>query len=201
MTLIKHSCQMLAAGALFAVAAMVQPVQAQDISETHLDAAHQAIAAIRATEQFDAILPNAARALKAELIQKNPDLQEIIIETVDETAIALASRRADLEREAALAYARVLSEEQLNQIAEFYNSEAGKKLIEVGPIATREVIQAAEIWQRGIARDLAAQTAEKLAAAYEQPGTPAAAATTEGAAEPAAAPAEGAAEGAEQPAE
>ncbi len=190
MTLIKHSCQMLAAGALFAVAAMAQPVQAQDISESHLGAARSAIIAIKATEQFDNILPGAAQALKAELIQKNPDLQQTIIDTVDKTAIALASRRADLEREAALAYARVFTEEQLRQIADFYGSEAGQKLIADGPIVTREVIKAAEIWQRGIARDLAAQTAEKLASAYDQPDAPA-----EGAEQPAAAPAEGAAEG------
>ena len=48
--------------------------------------------------------------LKQQLIQQNPDLQEMIVTTVDEKTMELAGRRADLEREVALAYARVYSE-------------------------------------------------------------------------------------------
>ena len=131
---------------------------------SHLKAARAAVAAIRATEDFDRILPQAAAALKQELIQKNPDLQAIIIKTVDEETFALVPRRGDLEKEAALAYARVFSEEDLNAIATFYNSDAGKKLISDGPIVTRELLKAADIWQRGVARDLAQAVGTKLAA-------------------------------------
>ena len=52
----------------------------------------------------------------------------MIIKTVDDQTMKLASRRGDLEREAALAYARSFNEDQLNQIAAFYQSEAGLKL-------------------------------------------------------------------------
>ena len=155
----------LAAIATVAFVALSGPVAAQDVSETHLEAARAAISAMRATEQFDAILPQAARALKNELIQKNPDLQALIIETVDGKAIDLASRRADLEREAALAYARVFTEEDLKAISEFYATPTGQKLISDGPIVAREVIEAAEIWQRGVARDLAQQVGEQLSGA------------------------------------
>ncbi len=116
------------------------------------------------------ILPQAAAALKQELIQKNPDLQELIIKTVDEETFALVPRRADLEKEAALAYARVFSEEDLNAIATFYNSDAGKKLLSDGPIVTRELFKAADIWQRGVARDLAQSVGTKLADGGQEPG-------------------------------
>lgn len=158
--------------ALAAVAALALafPAAAQDIAETHLKAARAAVAAIDATEQFDSILPQAAQALKGELIQKDPNLQGIIIATVDEKAIELAGRRADLEREAALAYARVFSEPELNEIAAFYSSAAGQKLLSDGPIVTREVIRAVEIWQRGVARDLAEAVGGVLASvASNQP--------------------------------
>jgi hypothetical protein len=49
----------------------------------------------------------------------------------------------------------VFSAEDLNNIATFYNSPTGKKLLADGPIVTREVTKAADIWQRGIVRDLA----------------------------------------------
>jgi hypothetical protein len=173
----------LAAG--IAMAAAVQPALAQDVAESHLRAARAALASLGTTNMFDNVLPRAAQALKAELIQKNPDLQTLIIQTVDETAVALAARRADLEREAAMAYARSFDEQQLNEIATFYNSETGKKLISDGPIVIREIDRAAGIWQNGIARDLAQQVAIKLTEAAPQATPPdAATAPAEGEAAP-----------------
>lgn len=182
--------------------AIAAPAFAQDdanISETHLKAAREAVAAIRATEEFDQILPQAAAALKKELIQKNPDLQEMITKIVDEETLALASRRADLEKEAALAYARVFNEQQLGEISAFYNSETGKKLISDGAIVTRELFKAADIWQRGVARDLAESVGKKVDAVVQtqapdtqapQPGTEPAVPGTEPAPAPEAAPAQ-----------
>src|SRR5690606_7122585 len=56
-------------------------------------------------------------------------------------------------------------EDVLKEIAAFYQSEAGKTLLQKGPLAVRDVMRAAEIWQNGVARDLAQQVAETLAAA------------------------------------
>jgi hypothetical protein len=157
-----------AAVALFAFA---QTANAQEISESHLKAARAAVDAINATDYYDGILPSAAQALKTELIQKNPDLEPLIIKTVDDQAIKLASRRTDLERESALAYARVFTEKQLNDIATFYRSETGLKLLSDGPIVTRELTKAAQIWQNGIARDLAQAVGQSLV--KEAPSAPA----------------------------
>jgi hypothetical protein len=151
-----------AASVLIAVSS---PVFAQDISESHLKAAHDAVEALRATDPFDNILPQAAGALQAQLIQKNPDMEQLISKTVSEKALALASRRADLEKEAALAYAKLFSEKELNEMAAFYSSDTGKKLLQTGPVAMRDIVKAADIWQNGIARDLAQQVGEALAAA------------------------------------
>src|SRR5690606_18842878 len=118
--------------------------------------------AVKATESYDMLLPAAAQILKEQLIQQNPDLTELITRTVDEKALALASRRADLEREAALVYARTFSEAELNAITAFYDGEAGKKLLAQGPIVAREVTRAADIWQRGIQRDLATEVGKHI---------------------------------------
>jgi len=158
--------------ALVASAVLISalPAFAEDISDAHLKAAREAVAAIKATDFYDGILPQAAAALKEQMIQKNPDLQEIITSTVDGTALKLAGRRSDLEKEAALAYARVFSAEDLTAIATFYNSATGKKLLQDGPIVTREVAKAADIWQRGIARDLAEQAASALEVVLKEKG-------------------------------
>jgi hypothetical protein len=111
-------------------------------------------------------VPAAAQALKGQLIQKDPNLQEDIISAVDKQALVLAPRRGDLETEAATDYAKMFTEDELKAIAAFYNSEAGKKLLEKGPEVTAELSRAASIWQRGIARDLAEAVAKELVAEH-----------------------------------
>ncbi|RUM97988.1 DUF2059 domain-containing protein [Pseudaminobacter arsenicus] len=172
MTLVTRARRLSIVLAASAFAAISTPSFAQDISEEHLKAARAAVDAINATDIYDSILPGAAATLKAELIQKNPDLQAVITATVDATTLKLAGRRADLEKEAALAYARVFSIEDLNGIAAFYNSAPGKKLLADGPIVTREVGKAADIWQRGIARDLAEETSKAIAEELKDKSAP-----------------------------
>jgi hypothetical protein len=136
----------------------------EEPSEAHREAARGAIDALGATDQFDQILPEAAERLKSTLIRATPNYQEAIIETVDETAIDLASRRADLEREAATIYAQTFTQEELEAITAFYTSEAGIKLLENGTEVTRQLLQAAQIWANGIQRDLATETDTALEA-------------------------------------
>ena len=147
-------------------------VRAQEISEAHIAAAKQAISTLGVTDRFDDILPGLAERLKSELIQASPNVEDAITATVDSKALELASRRADLEREAALTYARAFSLDELKAISTFYGSEAGKKLLKDGPIATRELMKAADIWAAGINRDLNTSSMaelQKVAGADLQP--------------------------------
>ena len=173
----------IAAPVLVALA-LAGPASAQDVSDAHLAAARDAVGAIGATQQFDNILLGAALNLKSQLIQTNPDQQAVISATVDEVALQLAGRRGDLETEAARVYANYFTEGELASIAEFYGSEAGQKLIANGPQATRDVLRAADIWGRGIGRDLAQSVGTVLqeriggaAPAQAPDGTPQAPAT------------------------
>jgi hypothetical protein len=136
--------------------------QAQEATPEQLKAARAAIDAIGATTQFDNILPGLAERLKADLIQDSPNYQDQITAEVDKQALALAPRRADLEKEAALTYAKAFSVEELNAIAAFYSSPVGQKLLKDGPIASRETVKAADIWAQGISRDLQKQTSVEL---------------------------------------
>jgi hypothetical protein len=172
-------------------------VSAQEVSDAQIKAARAAIEALGVTAQFDNILPNLAEQLKSTMIQANPDLENVISSTVDQQALILAARRADLEREAASTYAKAFSADELNAIAAFYTSPAGKKLLKDGPIATRELYKAADIWGQGISRDLANQSSAALdkvvgkrpiAPVAAAPADPAAPATAAPAAKPAAAP-------------
>ena len=152
---------------------VVPSAMAQEFTEAHLAAARTAIAAINATDPFDKILPAAAEQIKTRLIANNLDLEDAISQTVDEQALALVSRRGDLEQEAARIYAAAFTEDELNAIAEFYKTDVGKKLLQNGPIVSREVNSAAAIWGRGIERDLLENVTKALNDAGLRQPTPA----------------------------
>jgi uncharacterized protein len=167
MTLTKTARRLGKALSFAALLGFAAAAHAADATPEQISAARAAINAIKATDQFDLILPQAADSLRGEMIQKDPNLEPAISAAIDEEVIRLAARRADLEAEAARAYANIFSIEELNAIAAFYSSDAGKKLLAEGPLATRKVIEAANIWQAGIARDLAEAVAKKVKAAAD----------------------------------
>lgn len=151
-----------AALAILFSGAITLPAHAQEVTEAQLAAARDAIKALNVTDRYDNILPNLSERLKAQFIQASPNFQSQISSVVDEQALSLAPRRADLEREAATIYARSFSVDELKSIATFFNTTSGKKLLETQPLISRDLARAAEIWANGIARDLTNQSTEKL---------------------------------------
>ncbi|CDN53994.1 Hypothetical protein RG1141_CH16510 [Neorhizobium galegae bv. officinalis bv. officinalis str. HAMBI 1141] len=151
-----------AAVAILFSGAFTVSARAQEVSEAQLAAARDAIASLNVTDRYDNILPNLAERLKAQFIQASPNFQGQISNVVDEQALVLAPRRADLEKEAATIYAKSFSVDELKSISTFFNTETGKKLLTNQPLVSRELTKAAEIWANGVSRDLTNQSSEKL---------------------------------------
>lgn len=167
-------------GILLASSAFTAAANAQEISAGHLKAAKDTIAALNATDRFDAILPNLAERLKSEYTLASPNFQTQISKTVDAEALALAPRRADLEKEVATTFAKSFTEDELKQIAAFYSSPVGKKYLQTLPLVQRETVRAAEIWANGISRDLTANSSAKLKTVMDANKVKAPAAQVEG---------------------
>jgi len=136
--------------------------RAQDVTPEHLKIAKEAVEASKSTVSLDRILPQLAERAKHDLISKRPDEADQISSIVDDVALSLAPRRGDLEEEVARAYARIFTEDELKQIAAFYKSDAGKKLIEQTPVVARAIDQAARVWSNGIRRDMSQAIGKKL---------------------------------------
>lgn len=155
----------LVAVALFSVVLAGAPVNAQELSESHIAAAKSAIKATNATGKLNDILPTAAARLTGSLIGNRPDIETEITLIVNETAIELAARRGDLQKEAEKIYARIFSEEDLVGISEFFSTDAGQKFLKELPLVIREVEKASRVWGTGINRDLAKTVNDKMKAA------------------------------------
>lgn len=158
---LKNAMTSLAA-ALLVVLATAGIAQSQDVTPEHLKVAEETVAASKSTASLDRILPDIAERAKSQLISNRPDAADQISAIVDDVAISLAPRRGDLELEVARAYATIFTEDELKKISEFYQSEAGKKLIEQTPVVARAIDQAARLWTNGIQRDLQQAIAKKL---------------------------------------
>lgn len=148
--------------AFLATALLAVPAAAQEISPSHEAAARAALEASGASAPFDNILFSLSARIKEQLISSRPDLVDQISNIVDEETIKLASRRGDLEKEAARIYAQTFTEEELKVITEFYQTSAGKKILAEGAVIGRELSKAARIWTAGVQRDLAQNAGEAL---------------------------------------
>lgn len=150
------SCQRIVVyfGAIAILAMNIGMSHAQGVSDQHLDSARKAISAIRATDQFDNFLPNAARDLKDELMSDDPNLAPTISDIVDKRALSLAKRRSDLEKEIAHVYAKYFTQQELDAITEFYTSDTGKKFLTEVPNLARDAYSTFDTWRSSIMQDL-----------------------------------------------
>ncbi|WP_421724144.1 DUF2059 domain-containing protein [Bauldia sp.] len=148
--------------AIFAAAIGVTPVKAQEITETHLEAALDALRSSPAARSYDDLLPAVAEAVKSQLILIRPDLHAVIGETVDEVVLTLVPRRSDLDQELARVWAQGFTEDELVTIAEFYNSPAGRKFNETGPRVISDSFGVAQAWAGRVREELIEATRVRL---------------------------------------
>jgi len=142
--------------AAFAVVlALGGPAGAQEISQSHLDAALEAVQSAGASRGFDSVLPALADRVKGRLIQE-------ISTTVEAVALQLTSRRADLNDAVARVWAKNFTEDELVTIAEFYKSPTGQKFAEIGPRVIQESLKSVETWSTRVGEELFEKSREEL---------------------------------------
>ncbi len=148
---------------LLVAAALAAPAGAQEISQSHLEAALVAVQSAGAARGFDSVLPALAERIKSRLIRIRPDLHQEISATVEAVALELVSRRADLDNAVATVWARNFTEDELVTIAEFYKSPTGQKFAEIGPRVIQDSLQSVESWSTRVGEELYEKSREALA--------------------------------------
>ncbi len=130
--------------AMMAAGFVASGAAAQDaVSESHLAAAKQVAVVTKVLEPFDDILPILAEQTRTAFIQSDPTRAEEIAEVVQNVALTLAPKRTELNNLVYKAWADAFTEEELNQLAEFYSTELGQKLTEKIPTITQYSVGAA----------------------------------------------------------
>ncbi len=142
--------------------ANVQAQSGEEISQSHMAAALDAVRNAPDARRYDDVLPSLSVQAQNQLIQLRPDLHKEVTDAVEAVALKLVARRGDLDNELARAWARNLSEADLKAIAAFYKSAAGKKLAEIGPKLLSDTAQTVRTWQNRVGEELLEKSREEL---------------------------------------
>lgn len=144
------------------ITALALPAAAADFTEAHLAAAREAINAAHASDQFNNILVSLAEQTKALFQRSNPSAVNDIDVVVDTVALDLAKRRPELDHEFDQIWAARFTEDELKEIAAFYESPIGKKLGETMPIVIQDSVRSANIWRDALSTDIVTKSREEL---------------------------------------
>ena len=131
-----------------------QGLRAQELDENpspeKMTAAVETVKAYRAAAGFEAVLESISLSTKNVFIRNNPDLEKDINEVTDLVMQEFAASRGLLEESIAFLWARRFSEEELNQITEFYKSDIGAKLAIETPFLISETFRTVDVFRAEI---------------------------------------------------
>lgn len=153
----------LVAAVIMAASFMPLDLRAQEeFTQSHLDAAKRLVTTTKALGAFDDILPVLSEQTKTLFIQSDPSRTQEVTDVTDLVALKLAKKRSELNKTIYEVWARRFSEQELNELADFYSTPLGTKLADQGPSITALAIGAARQWQDTISTEMVSLVREEL---------------------------------------
>ena len=116
------------------------------------------------SRMYDEVLPMVADQAKNLFIRANPQMQLGIIDMVDRVALSLVGRRGELDQYLARVWASAFTNEEMQDLIDFYSSETGKKFAETLPELLAVQTAAAQEWGKSVNADLSQRVANELRA-------------------------------------
>lgn len=152
------------------------PAQTQ-FSESHLALAREVVISSGMSRSFEAVIPQMEEGLLRQF-GRNPALVDDAVEVVRSLRPEMELQRQVMVNRAARVIAGRLSEAELQAIATFFESEAGKRYVEVQPAMLDGLISEMQVWSQELTEYLqiraSAEMAERRAAAAGGTPTPSA---------------------------
>ena len=145
-----------------AVTLLVSPSAAQEITQSHMNAALVAVGATAGAAAFDRVLPQLANSVEQRLIRLRPDIAGQISAAVQTSALKVVVRRKDLDQDVARLWARTFTEQELVVIGTFLKSAAGKKYQDLGPKLITDTFQVVQQWSDRVGAEMLDKTKEEL---------------------------------------
>ncbi len=155
-------------GARFALAllvALATPALSQQreaASEEGRAAARELMEASGASAQFDQVIPVLTGQLTQAFVRLAPGRAGEIREVMGELVKRFSERKSELIEQVATIYAQRLSVEDMRDVTKFYQSGAGRRMVEAQPEIIRQSMSAGQIWGQRIGAELDAEMRREL---------------------------------------
>jgi uncharacterized protein len=139
------------------------PVVAQPRpSEDAMAAARSFVNASGAAAQFDQVMPLMADQLSKAFRSLAPNRAREIDEAMAEVVKRFITRKSELIDEIAAIYADKLSADDLREITKFYQTGAGRRMVEALPEVTRRAAAVGQTWGQRIGAEIANEMRREL---------------------------------------
>ncbi len=129
-----------------AMAVTSPAAMAQQPAPAALASAKEVVAITGATALFNPLIAGVVEQAKNLFLQQNPALAKDLNEVAVKMRADLAPRFDELSNEVARIYTVHFSESELKELAAFYKTSVGKKLIEVQPLVVDDSLKFAQDW-------------------------------------------------------
>ena len=156
-----HARRVLAAalfGMIFGHGVMAQ----QRPSEDAMAAARAFVDASGAAAQFDQVMPLMADQMSKAFRSLAPNRSREIDEAMAEVVKRFTARKSELIDEIAGIYADKLSVDDLREITKFYQTGAGRRMVEALPEVTRRAAAVGQDWGQRIGAEIANEMRREL---------------------------------------
>jgi hypothetical protein len=151
---------------LIGVLFLVQPAAAQSTAPSppgdSLQAARELVKIMDVGAQFRAILPNLMQALRPAIVQNRPEVGRDFDALVPMMVDTMLARTNEFSEIYAAIYARNFTAQELRDVAAFYQTETGKKLLAKLPVITNEGMLAGQKLGQQMAVDLQQRIVDEL---------------------------------------
>jgi hypothetical protein len=131
-------------------------------SADSLAAARELVEAMKAADQFKAILPIVLQNLKMTVVQNRPETDKRFEAMIPTITATVNEHINDLIAQMAEVYARHFSADEIRQMTAFYRTPTGQKLIAQQPDIAREVMSTGQQFGRALTTDLQTRTSDEL---------------------------------------
>lgn len=151
--------------AIFAAAlvALAPAVNAQPKpSPAAVAEAQKLISLTGATNLFTPLIAGVIEQAKLLFLQQNPALAKDLNEVAAKLRTDLTPRFSELSNEVATFYATEFTESELKEIVAFYQSPAGKKLLERQPIVIDHSVKFAQDWANKLSDEVIGKMREEM---------------------------------------
>lgn len=145
----------------------VQSILEEDLPPERLELATRLLQLSGTSRAFDQILPGIAEQAKNYFIRANPQMQLGIISVVDKVALELVSRRPELDQYFAKVWASAFTDDEIEELVEFYESDIGKKFAIAFPQILTVQMAAAQEWGKSVSAELTQRVQQDLTAAMQ----------------------------------